>query len=128
MEIVLTRETLATATKLRLSSNFRRLQSRGKLARRENSAAARDCSAPWYASAIGGRYSGGRRGRGRARPPPASGNRLPKGSWRWQSNCGSNQARHLVKGRRPSAVAGTGISPADRHIRIDVCGGRDNAN
>ena len=31
------------------------------------------------------------------------------------------------KGRRPSAVAGTGISPADRHIRIDVCGGRDNA-
>ena len=34
--------------------------------------------------------------------------------------------RHLDKRRRPSAIAGTGISPADRHIRIDVCGGRDN--
>jgi len=72
----------------------------GKLPRRENSAAARDCNGPWYASAIGGRYSGcPREGR---RLPPASGNLLPKGSSRWQNNCGSNQARQRARGRNVS--------------------------
>ena len=46
--------------------------------RRENSVAVRDCNGPWYASAIGGRYSGGRRGEGRARRRQAR-NLLPKG-------------------------------------------------